>query len=61
MAQADLHPPFDSKTIQTARVRSDDPSIPDILRSPYCGRDTRNDEKIILFWDQRVVRHLADK
>ena len=60
-AQADLHPPLDSKTIQTTRVRSDDSSIPDFLRSPHCGRDARNDKKIILLWDQGIVSHLADE
>jgi hypothetical protein len=61
LAYGYLHPPLDSETIQTARVRSNDSSIPDILRSPYCGRDTRNDENITLFGDQGVVSHLADK
>ena len=60
MVQANLHPPFDRETIQTARVRSDDSSIPDVLRSP-CGRDTRNNKNVTLFWDQGIVSHLADE
>jgi hypothetical protein len=61
MAQADLHLPLNSETIQTTRVGSDDSSIPDFLRSPYCGGDTRNDKEIILFWDQGVVSYLANE
>ena len=61
MAQVNLHPPLDRETIQTARVCPDDSSIPYVLRSPCCGRDTRNNKKITLSWDQGVVSYLANE